>query len=161
MAEAERERIGRQLEAAGAGWMTPDQGLEALGRVVREDSGSVAVGVVDWSRPTPQGGEPPAFLAELVSGGDEADAPADVVLRLRQVESEAERRALLLEFVGQEARSVLRLSSAPAPEVGFFELGMDSLTAVELRNRLNRALVRGVCRWFRTRWCSTTRRSRS
>jgi len=34
---------------------------------------------------------------------------------------------------------VLRLSSAPSPTVGFFDLGMDSLMAVEFRNRLNRA----------------------
>ena len=35
---------------------------------------------------------------------------------------------------------MLRLPSAPATAVGFFELGMDSLMSVEFRNRLNRAL---------------------
>ena len=37
-------------------------------------------------------------------------------------------------------KAVLRLPSTPAPTVGFFEMGMDSLMSVELRNRLNRAL---------------------
>ena len=47
----------------------------------------------------------------------------------------------MVEFVGEEVRSVLRLSSRPSPDVGFFDLGMDSLMAVELRNRVNRALA--------------------
>ena len=39
---------------------------------------------------------------------------------------------------------MLRLTSPPSPEAGFFELGMDSLMAVELRNRVSRALGREV-----------------
>ena len=39
-----------------------------------------------------------------------------------------------------EAQSLARLDEPPAPETGFFELGLESLQIVELRNRLNRAL---------------------
>jgi len=46
-----------------------------------------------------------------------------------------------LELVRGMAASVLRLPQPPPPQVGFFDLGMDSLMAVELRNRINRALV--------------------
>ena len=48
---------------------------------------------------------------------------------------------MLVSFLQQEVQAVLRLSSAPSPTVGFFDLGMDSLMAVELRNRLNRAFA--------------------
>ena len=48
----------------------------------------------------------------------------------------AERPALLVEHVGQQVQRVLQLASVPEEGVGFFELGMDSLMAVELRNRL-------------------------
>ena len=44
-----------------------------------------------------------------------------------------------MSFLQRELQAVLRLPSAPSSTVGFFDLGMDSLMAVELRNRLNRA----------------------
>ena len=50
-----------------------------------------------------------------------------------------------MTFLQQELQAVLRLPSVPAPTVGFFDLGMDSLMAVELRNRLNRAFS-GQCK---------------
>ena len=49
------------------------------------------------------------------------------------------REELLVSFLQQEVQAVLRLPTAPEPAVGFFDLGIDSLMAVELRNRLNRA----------------------
>ena len=47
---------------------------------------------------------------------------------------------MLTAFLQRELQAVLRSPSAPPPTVGFFDLGMDSLMSVELRNRMNRAL---------------------
>ncbi len=143
-AEEQRERIGRQLAASGTGWISPQQGLRAFGRIVRQDAATAVVAAVDW----PVYGEAfeshPPLVEDLLSATDEAEAdsagaPKDLLSRLREA-PESERENILVSFLQDEVQAVLRLPSTPAPSVGFFDLGMDSLMAVELRNRLNRAL---------------------
>ena len=70
---------------------------------------------------------------------DEEATAADEVLSLFRTTPAAQREDLLVSFVQREVQAVLRMPSVPEPAVGFFDLGMDSLMAVELRNRLNRA----------------------
>ena len=141
-AAEQRERIEARLEASGMHWLSPVQGLEAFGRLVGEDAASTAVVAADWSVLSEQAEFRPSLLAELVEERRRA-APAGVVgqlvTQLRET-PEVEREQVVVDFVREEVRSVLRLSSAPPAEVGFFDLGMDSLMAVELRNRVNRAL---------------------
>jgi len=95
------------------------------------------------------GGEPPALLRGLIgtsarSGGTDRTArPAEAgswKLRLAEAPEES-RRGLLLDLVRGETAAVLGHRSAQQvkPRDAFKDLGFDSLTAVELRNRLNAA----------------------
>jgi acyl carrier protein len=70
-----------------------------------------------------------------------ASPAADILERLRSV-APRRRRALMLDHVLAETVKVLGIKRADAiePKQGFFELGMDSLTSVELRNRLATSL---------------------
>ena len=65
---------------------------------------------------------------------------ADLVPRLAAL-AEADQRRLLTDLVCGHAGTVLALGGADAvdPQRGFTEIGFDSLTAVELRNRLDAA----------------------
>ena len=86
----------------------------------------------------------PPLLEDLLTDGaeDDTDEPSadDLLLRLREA-PEAMRADVLGSFLQGEVKAVLRLPTTPASTVGFFDLGMDSLMAVELRNRLNRAFA--------------------
>ena len=144
-AAEQKDRIERQRSALGGRWFTPQQGIRALDRLVRQDVTTSAVMAMDWSVFEEAVEDRPPFLEDLLSSGaedgtDAAVSSEDLLSRLANANA-GEREDLLVSFLQQELQAVLRLPSAPAPNVGFFDLGMDSLMAVELRNRLNRALA--------------------
>ena len=144
-AEEQRARIAERREVAGTGWFSPERGFMALDRLLREDRATPAVLAADW----PVFGESlkgrhPLFedliVADEDAGSDTADPSEDLLASLRVAPADA-REELLSSFLQRELQAVLRLPSAPPLTVGFFDLGMDSLVAVELRNRLNRAFA--------------------
>ncbi len=144
-AAEQRERIEQRRAALGGRWFTPQQGIRALERLVREDTTASVVMSMDWSVFEEAVEDRPALLEDLLSSLDEVAAEDSastegVLTRLRNTIAPAdEQQELLVSYLQQELQAVLRLSSAPSPTVGFFDLGMDSLMAVEFRNRLNRA----------------------
>ncbi|MGW1072775.1 type I polyketide synthase [Streptomyces sp. NPDC002537] len=90
----------------------------------------------------------PAMLRELAGGRrapvrQAAQAGAEVEARSLEARlagrSGAEQRQLLTELVQSHVAAVLGLADTAAvgPDRAFKDLGLDSLTAVELRNRLN------------------------
>ena len=140
-AEEQRERIARRSEATGIEWITPEQGLRAFERLVREDVATSLVLARDWSVFEQPGESRPPLLEELLTREEADGGPElseDLLTRLRQAPA-AEHEPLLGSFLQEQLQAVLRLPAPPAANVGFFDLGMDSLMAVEFRNRLNRA----------------------
>ena len=144
MAARDRDGIGRRIEASGMGWLRPEIGVRALDELVPGGPAAAVVSPVDWSaygrgavRVAPSARD---LVAAAGAGPDvpiaESGHLAERVLRA----SKEDAKALIVGFLQSETRRVLRLDAPPSARVGFFELGMDSLTAVELRNRLNRAL---------------------
>ncbi|MDX8141341.1 type I polyketide synthase [Lentzea sp. BCCO 10_0061] len=85
-------------------------------------------------------GEVPALLRGLVRTPARAAAPDQLAQRLAAV-PEADRHELLVGFVRTQVAAVLGHSDADAVPArqSFRDLGFDSLTAVELRNRIGAA----------------------
>ncbi len=141
-AEEQRERIAGRREASGTGWFSPEQGLKALNRLLREDRATAVVLEADWSvfGEALQSRHPlfEDLLTVATTDGQDSSSSEDLLVQLGATPA-AGREDLLISFLQREVQAVLRLPSAPASAVGFFDLGMDSLMAVELRNRLNRA----------------------
>jgi len=150
MAAAQGDRDQRRRVALGAGVIPPAEGVQALDHILRQDPPQVAVLPIDWPRflgQFPSGGVPPLFSLLVGGSGKEArdgrpaGAPAQMRRRLEDA-APAERGELLLAHVREQVVRVLGLDPArpPSSRQGLTDIGMDSLMAVELRNRLEASL---------------------
>ena len=118
--------------------LTPEQGAALTGLALRHDTAHL----VAWSLDLPRlraaapGG---ALWRSLLPTQRPATAPGGPTLadRLSRL-PEAERAARVLALVREEAAQALGLRSADAvrPDQPLRDLGMDSVTAVDLRNRI-------------------------
>ncbi|WP_081195310.1 type I polyketide synthase [Saccharomonospora piscinae] len=127
------------LRARGVSVLTPARAVAALHRSLAEDDTTVTIADVDWSRfvPVYTALRPSALFGELDGAAPEATPPERDGTRFERLPGE-QRAAALLELVRGEAAAVLghRDGGAIGADTVFHELGFDSLTAVELRDRL-------------------------
>ena len=143
-AERRRERLEHVAAASGYDWMTPAQGIRALDRLVREDLAVTGVTLIDWDVYAASLRTVPPLIEELRSAtaapdAADSDPSGELMARLREA-PESQRYELLEQAVQRLVQDLLRMPSAPDPNVTFFDLGLDSLMALELRERLNLAL---------------------
>ena len=143
-AERRRSQLEKVVAASGYDWMTPTQGIRGLDRLVRQDLGVGGVTLIDWDVYADSLRSVPPLIEELLTAraktdADGPDAAAELVSRLRET-PEPERLGMIEQFLAGLLQDMLRLPSPPDPALAFFDLGLDSLTALELRARLNAAL---------------------
>ena len=131
----------RRWAAMGMKPIDPSLGVQMLEQAVRGSSaGQVAALPIDRSR-LPAGVS--AFYSELVTGtrgdGNGSDDATDVdILGEISPLSGTDRVAVLVRFISDQVIRVLALSPSHKidPERSLMDMGMDSLMAMELRNRL-------------------------
>ncbi len=107
----------------------PDEGIKALELALTQTYPHLSIANVDWKRAPSQ---PSLFLSELIT----AKSTEGPILLQRLTEAlPSERQGILIDYLQLTVGKILGISSLN-PELGFFEAGMDSLMAVELRNKL-------------------------
>ncbi|AKT41310.1 type I polyketide synthase [Chondromyces crocatus] len=149
---AQRDARSRQRWASqGVHLLAPDDGLRLLGRLVAPGAPvEIAVLPFDWERLRASLPGAALPLLEGLACHEVAETAAPTLERARAGElvrkleaaPAAERMEVVLAFVRGQAAEVLGFDgSHPLPlHRGMFELGFDSLMAVELKNRLQAAV---------------------
>jgi acyl transferase domain-containing protein/acyl-CoA synthetase (AMP-forming)/AMP-acid ligase II/aryl carrier-like protein len=124
--------------------IAPAQGLEILDYLVSQPVAQVGVLPINLSEARDSGSVPAAltaFLSGILSPSSQStsDPPFLQVIEMAPVD---DRPRLLADHVRVQVANVLGMepSLLDDPQQGFSELGMDSLTSVELRNRLQTSL---------------------
>ncbi|MFE4801737.1 SDR family NAD(P)-dependent oxidoreductase [Streptomyces sp. NPDC056708] len=142
--------FGDVLNRHGLREMDPEAAAGAMRQAVEHDATCVLIADIDWerffvaftaTRPSPLLGDVPEVrrIAQEGNGpaGDGAEEPSALAQRLAGLD-DAERDAVLLEAVREQVAAVLGFPGPEAVSVkrAFREVGFDSVTAVELRNRI-------------------------
>ncbi|MFI1169841.1 type I polyketide synthase, partial [Streptomyces sp. NPDC020801] len=141
LAEADRARMAR----SGVLPLSSQEGLRLFDAALTSDEAVLAPVRIDTG--ALRNCEPPAVLRSLTPAPSRrserpAAAPSASSLATRLADlPKGERGKVVLDLVREEAGAVLGHASHSTlqPEHAFQEMGFDSLTAVELRNRLNKA----------------------
>jgi acyl transferase domain-containing protein/acyl carrier protein len=146
----------RKLRRQGMNFLDTERALTALGEVLADDETFIAVADVTWEKFAPvfRAARTRPLLDEIPEARDDQPAsrpgteagqgseqPAGELARKLADRTADERHRAVGELVRAHAAAVLGHDSAAdiPPARAFRELGFDSLTAVELRNRLNTA----------------------
>ena len=144
---ASSEEAQQWLTRMGVKALQPDESLTALGLLLGGDSPQTTVANIDWTRfkgiYEAKGKRP--LLEKIETQHKEAakqQKQQSEILQKLEAAPESDRVSDLIAYLQAEVAAILGLgvSKLPDPSRGFFEMGMDSLMAVELKERLEASL---------------------
>jgi acyl transferase domain-containing protein/NADPH-dependent curcumin reductase CurA/acyl carrier protein len=147
MASATEEKGRARFAAMGLGTIAPEVGIAVLARLASDPRAPAQVGVlpVTWSRYLrPFGRNVPPFFEALAPDSGRAATQENGRLRAWREAPVGRRRDPLLAYLRGELARVLGFPSPDDvdPRQPLIEMGVDSLLAVDLKNRLESDLER-------------------
>ncbi|WP_438004842.1 SDR family NAD(P)-dependent oxidoreductase [Sorangium sp. So ce321] len=133
------------LEERGVRAFGPEQAMAALSFCLTAGAAQVVVADVDWPRfcSVVESSGPRPLLSEMPHAAEPAPGAAEpALLDELAAAPPRERRRMLQRWIQASVAETLGFAEADevSPTRGFFDLGMDSLMAVELCKRLGRGL---------------------
>ncbi|MGR9012007.1 MAG: SDR family NAD(P)-dependent oxidoreductase [Gammaproteobacteria bacterium] len=146
MAAAVNDIRRRQWQVMGVKPMQAETALNAMKAVIGSDEANIAIIDIDFNLyvNSPDAGDSEKFFQNVLSSQpnqvSKNSEQNESIYSLLQQAPDQQHEELMLNHISRMAGLVLGLSTEIDPRRGFFELGMDSLTSMELRNRLQREL---------------------
>lgn len=142
------DRQRDQIAGRGVGELDPAHALEVMQRLLGQSGAQVAALSVDWPTMFANLPEVPPLLSALAESRPSTGSTStrrDLVAELLALDVE-QRLGHVRDAVAEQVTAVLGLDPRENIDAarGFSELGMDSLMAVELSNRLSAVLDRSV-----------------
>jgi malonyl CoA-acyl carrier protein transacylase len=134
---AARRQVSEQWRMRGIETMAPVQGLEVLKQLFSQSAVQVGVAPINWQQFLKKSAFSPFFADFAPVSGQPQEQQVEFVQRLAQT-SVSDRRTYLVAYVCSQVAKILGFNPSTPIDIKqrFFNLGMDSLTSIELRNGL-------------------------
>jgi acyl transferase domain-containing protein len=143
------DEVGKFFDQIGLGAMPSSRALDLMGTIMKSGATQRTIAAVDWNifKPIYTAKRRRPLLDRIqTKAAAESRKRGDSTSLLARLDAapEKERWGLLLAHIQQEVSNVLGFSPGEQPTLdeGFFQMGMDSLTSVELKTRLEAVLAR-------------------
>ena len=136
---AAQRQIEAQMKGRGIGAIAPQQGLDILEQLLTQESAQVGVVPIQWSQFLTSGVMSSYFEDFAQTRATKQTETAELRQQLADILPQ-NRLSFLVNYLQREVAPILGLNTHPNPQQGFFDMGMDSLMAVELKNRLETGL---------------------
>uniref|UniRef100_A0A2P1CZH3 Type I polyketide synthase n=2 Tax=unclassified Phormidium TaxID=2609805 RepID=A0A2P1CZH3_9CYAN len=130
-----------RMQTMGINPIAPKQALAVLRQLLNQSSAQATVLAMDWSKFISRSTNVSPFFANFIDNYAKKVPQSEFSAQL-EATNVGQRYQLVIDRTSEQVSQVLgRKLSTPELEQGFFDLGMDSLTAVELRNRLQKSFA--------------------
>nr|AEU11005.1 NpnA [Nostoc sp. 152] len=129
-----------RLQSLGIGTIAPQQGLAVLEQLLSQSSAQVTAIPIDWGQFLSKSASSSPFFANFTQTIAKIADKSEFRAQLAAAKNSDRKKLLIDHLCSQVAQVLGRNLSTQDLQQGFFELGIDSLTAVELRNRLQNSL---------------------
>ncbi len=132
-----------RLQTLGHLAISPEQGIQILARLIKQASPQVGILPIDWQKLVQHLSDiPPVLLAlpQVSSQSPSASIDQKAWFSALSKVPRADVHSTLLKKVTEVVKNVLEVDSHTSidPEQKFYEMGMDSLMSIEVKNQLQK-----------------------